>query len=146
MVTLLAVGALAVGALAQQTGTRSVYLLPMTGGLDQYLAGQITRGHVMQVVADPKIADAILTDRLNEALGETLAKLQPRDDDPQTTDEVVHRSFRSTSNKGTIFLVDVKSRQVIWSDYEKPGRSVSGSHLNRAAERIVKKMADALGK
>jgi hypothetical protein len=136
----------AMGALAQQAGMRSVYILPMIGGLDQYLAGQITRNHVMQVVADPKIADAILTDRLNEAFGETLAKLHPRDEDPDTSEEVVHHSFRSGSNKGTIFLVDAKSRQVIWSDYEKPGRSVSGAGLHRAAGRIVKKMAATLGK
>jgi hypothetical protein len=136
----------ATGALAQQAGMRSVYILPMTGGLDQYLAGQITRDHVMQVVADPKIADVILTDRLNEAFGDTLAKLHPREDDPDTTEQIVHHSFRSSSNKGTIFLVDAKSREVIWSDYENPGRNASAARLNRAAGRIVKKLAGTLGK
>jgi hypothetical protein len=118
----------------------------MTGGLDQYLAGQITRDHVMQVVADPKIADAILTDRLNEAFGQTLVKLHPRDEDEDTSERAVQHSFRSSSDKGTVFLVDAKSRQVIWSDYEKPGRSVSGARLNQQAGRIVKKLAGTLGK
>ena len=36
--------------LAQQPAARAVYILPMTGGLDQYLANQITHDHVMQVV------------------------------------------------------------------------------------------------
>lgn len=38
--------------------------------------------------------------------------------------------------KGTIFLVDVKSKQVIWSVYERPKTSES-SQLDRSASEIV---------
>jgi hypothetical protein len=128
---------------AGQPAMRSVYILPMTGGLDQYLADQITRVHVMQVVADPKIADVVMTDQLNQSFEQTLAKLHPRKD--ETTTEEIQHSFRSSGTKGTVFLVDSKSRQVVWSDYEKPGRTNSGSHLNQEAGRIVKKLQGTLG-
>jgi hypothetical protein len=126
------------GAAGQAVTTRSVYILPMTGGLDQYLADRITREHVMQVVADPKIADVVMTDRLNEAFEQTLVKLHPRKD--ETATEETQHAFRSSGNKGTLFLVDTKSRQVVWSDYEKPLRNTSGPHLSQEAGRIVKKL------
>ena len=118
----------------QVAGVRSVYILPMAGGLDQFLAAELTRDHVMQVVADPKTADAVLTDRLGEAFEKRLAKIHPRDEDGDG-DAEVHPGFRSSGSKGTIFLVDMKSRNVLWSDYGKPTRSV-----NRDAARIVKRL------
>ena len=136
---------LAISASAQSVGDRSVYIMPMAGGWDQYLAGQIAREHVMQVVADPKIADVVMTDSLNETLTQTLAKLHPKEDRDAADVEVPH-TFHKSGSKGTLFLVDAKSRQVIWSDYEKPARNVSAGRLNRAAERVVKKMQGALGK
>ena len=124
---------------AGQANTRSVYIFPMAGGLDQYLADQITREHVMQVVTDPKIADVVMTDQLNASFEQTLAKLHPRKDETTPAEEIQH-SFRSSGTKGTVFLVDTKSRQVVWSDYEKPGRNNSGARLNQEAGRIVKKL------
>lgn len=117
----------------------------MAGGLDQYLAEWLTRGHVMQVVADPKVADVVLTDRLGEAFEQKMAAIHPRDDDDDD-DAAVHASFRSSMNRGTIFLVNTKSRQVLWSDYQPPPRSNSSAALNREAERIVKKMHDNFAK
>ena len=60
------------------SNVQSVYLMPMSGGLDQYLAHQITNAHTFSVVTDPKHADAIFTDRLGEALQAQLEKLYPR--------------------------------------------------------------------
>ena len=134
---------LAVSALSQPA-LRSVYLLPMADGLDQYLAGQIAREHVMQVVADPKMADAVMTDRLNPAFAQTLAKLHPRDEDDEA--DQLHHSFKSATAKGSLFLVDVKSRQVIWSSWDKPARNSSGARLNDEAGRIVKKLQITLGR
>jgi hypothetical protein len=39
--------------------------------------------------------------------------------------------------RGTIFLVDLHSRQVLWSTFERP-KSYTARDLDRAAERIVK--------
>ena len=116
----------------------TVYIMPMAGGLDQYLAACLTRDRVMQVVADPKIADIVLTDRLGEAFEQKMAEIHPKDD--KKTDPNSHPAFRTTTARGTVFLVHVKSRQVIWSDYENFPASSSGSNLNQVAERIVKKL------
>jgi len=62
---------------AELTSIHSVYLLSMSRGLDQHLANQLTAGHVFEVVTDPKLADAILTDRIGEAFEEKLAGLLP---------------------------------------------------------------------
>ena len=59
------------------SNVQSVYLMPMSGGLDQYLAHQITSAHTFSVVTDAKHADAIFTDRLGEALRTQLEKLYP---------------------------------------------------------------------
>jgi len=117
---------------AQSGGVHRVYVLPMTGGLDQYLAERLTRDHVMLVTTDPKSADSVLTDRLGEGFEAQMDKLTGKND----KDKDIHPSFRSSAANGTVFLVDAKSRQVLWSDYEKPARG----GLDREAERIVKKL------
>ncbi|HEY1204319.1 MAG: hypothetical protein ABSH46_16780 [Bryobacteraceae bacterium] len=59
--------ALAAPPKAELTQVHKVYLLPMTNGLEQYLANRLTSLGVFQVVTDPKKADAIFTDRIGEA-------------------------------------------------------------------------------
>lgn len=138
---------IAAGALAQAPAGRQVYVMPMAGGLDQYLAAQITHAHVMQVVTDPKAADVIMTDRIGDAFEQRMTELfpPPKSDDKKDdkkddkTAGAVRTSFRSTAARGTIFLVDAKSRQVVWSDHEKPVETTD-RELNREAARIVKKL------
>src|SRR5580658_8761835 len=108
---------------AQYAGPKTVYILPMAAGLDQYLAQWLTKDHVMQVVADPKIAEVVMTDRLGEAFEQKMKEIRPEGD--KKSDENARNTFRTTKPRGTIFLVDAKSRQVLWSDYEKPPRSNS---------------------
>src|SRR6266581_4694179 len=134
LVSTLGLGMLAFGLSAQSEG-RSVYILPMAGGLDQYLAGQIARERVMRVVADPKAADLVLTDSLGASFEQKLTKIHPREgEEDDTAGETT--LFHSSGSRGTIFLVDAKSRQVIWSDFEKSSRSGSRASLNQMAARI----------
>jgi uncharacterized low-complexity protein len=56
---------------------KSVYLFPMSRGMDQYLASRLTRDGVVQVVADPLKADAILTDHLGASFEEKIKELYP---------------------------------------------------------------------
>lgn len=133
---------LAVCAVAQTSALHSVYILPMAGGFDQYLAEQIARDHVMQVVTEPKTADTVLTDRLGEAFERQIAKIHPLEGDHKD-DAEIHPGFRSSSGGGTIFLVDTKSRRVLWSDYQKMSRSSQAAVLNREAARVTKKLAAA---
>ena len=62
---------------AQVARVHTVYLLPMTNGFEQYLANRLTNLGVFQVVADPKKADAVLTDGLGESFETRLQELFP---------------------------------------------------------------------
>lgn len=136
----------ALAAMAQGNGPKSVYVLPMALGFDQHLAEQLTREHVLTVVADPKTADVVLTDRLGEGFEARMAKIHPRDEDEDEDAAAIHPSFRSSGNTGTLFLVDSKSLHVVWSDYEKRPRRLSAGNLNREAARVARKIRESLGK
>jgi hypothetical protein len=125
-----------------QSAPRTVYVLPMANGLDQYLAQRLSSDRVLKVVADPKIADVVLTDRLDEAFEQKLVEIRSADQkkDDDKNDTRAHAAFRSSKGKGTIFLVDAKSREVLWSDYEKVPVSSSSEVLNREAQRIATKL------
>ncbi|MDQ6678475.1 MAG: hypothetical protein M3Z09_14410 [Acidobacteriota bacterium] len=58
----------------------------------------------------------------------------------QQSDAEPHSSSFSRG-KGTIFLVDAKSRQVVWSDYRQPGNSSP-----RQLEKMAKQMVSSLNK
>src|SRR5580658_8267666 len=131
-------------AFAQYAGPKTVYILPMAAGLDQYVAQWLTKNHVMQVVADPKIAEVVMTDRIGEAFEHKMQEIRPNAD--KKSDNAIHGEFHSTKARGTIFLVDAKSHQVLWSDYQKPPRSNSDGDLNRTAEEIAKKISGPSGK
>ena len=144
---------------------RSVYIMPMANGMDQYLADRLTREHVLTVVTDPKVADAVITDRLGLGFQEQLFQLRPElkpppppkpksadkdankdsdgdkdadKDKDEKKDAPIISSFRTA--KGTVFLVHVRTQQVVWSTYQKPGNTGS-REMERTAERIVKVLA-----
>jgi len=150
-VALIAVFAFGPEAAAQTPGIRTVYVMPMAGGLDQHLADRITRDHVYQVVTDPRTADAFLTDRIGSAFEQRMAELFPpvvddknKDKDTKEAGLGGHSGLKSTAGKGTIFLVEVKSRQVVWSDFEKAESTPKA--LDHEADRITKKLAGLSGK
>jgi len=164
------------------SNVHTVFVMPMTRGLDQYVANWLTRDHVFEVTADPKRADAVFTDRVGESLEDELDKLNPpakpeaakpeaekpesakaeagdkKADSPEVketakekdapavrqapkmlTEEGPPRQFTSGRGKGTLFLVDTRSRAVLWSLYEKPSRT-SPKELDRTAKRIVDRL------
>jgi len=125
---------------ADVPGVQAVYLLPMSGGLDQYLANHLTSAGVFKVVTDPKLADAIFTDQLGAGFEQKLNELYapPVEDDDKDTRPRTHPSSFNRG-KGAIFLVDLKSRSVSWSIYERPSRATS-EVLDRTAARIVQQI------
>ncbi len=125
---------------ADVPGVQAVYLLPMAGGLDQYLANRLTGAGVFRVVTDPKMADAIFTDQLGVGFEQKLTDLftQPAAENDKDSRPPRHASSFG-HGKGTVFLVDLKSHAVIWSLYEKPGRATP-SVLNRTAGHIVEQI------
>ena len=128
---------------ADVTGVKSVYLLPMAGGLDQYLANRLTGDQVFRVVTDPKLADAVFTDHLGEAFEKQLTGLYPPPDSAEKEEDDSSKPQQHTSSfgrgKGTVFLVDLKSRAVVWSGYEGRIGSTPGL-LDRTAVRIVQQI------
>jgi hypothetical protein len=156
---------------AELSGVHTVYVLSMSKGLDQYLANRLTNGHVFQVVTDPKLADAFLTDRVGESLQAKLEEIFPppapekaapekpapaaekaskadKDKEPPSNslvgDTVNKLDTPGTSSsfgrgKGTVFLVDAKSRQVVWSVYEL-AKGSSAKELDRTASDIVSRL------
>jgi len=144
----------------------TVYVLPMGSGMDQFLANRLIKAGVFRVVADPQLADAVLTEHLGERFEERLKELYPAGDegkggaakpaedakDEETRAEQLERErikelkelFRPKSSpwnrgKGTFFLVDRRSKHVIWSVYQRP-KNMRASELDKTAERIVKQL------
>ena len=141
---------------------QNVYILPMSGGLDQYLAKSLTQHRQYQVVTNPKMADAIFTDRLGDTFEKKLLELYPpppppekpadksakddKDDKKKDKDkekdsltmkeEPMVRLGGFNRNRGNIFLVERASKKVIWSLYKRP-KSTTPDDMNRTAESIV---------
>lgn len=149
---------------ADLAAVHTVYLLPMSRGLDQYLANRLTSEHVFLIVTDPKLADAVLTDRIGESFESQYDNLYPKPEPPKpakpdTKDgkkldderptmlatDTVNKSSNPALNssfgrgRGTVFLVDVKSRQVVWSAYE-PQKGGMLSDADRTASGIVARL------
>jgi len=66
---------------------KRVYILAMGSGMDQFLANQLTKEGVFEVVTDPKKADAIVTDNVGEAFQKKLDDLYPPPPKPKTEAE-----------------------------------------------------------
>ena len=127
-------------AAAQLDSVHTVYLMPMGSGLDQYLASQITGENLFQVVTDPKLADAVITDHLGKSFEQALAAYSA---DPKAKPDEHGRVIISSfgRGRGNVFIVGTKSHQVLWSAYEKP-RGSSPQEVEKNARRFVKKLRD----
>jgi hypothetical protein len=157
---------------AELAGVHKVYLMPMPRGMDQYLATRIASEHVFEVVTDPKLADAVFTDRLGEGFENQLEEYSPSKtpepaakaaEPPAKPAETSSKgsdaapspliNFSDTANKvsnpalmssfgrakGTVFLVDAKSRAVVWATYDPP-KGTSPKELDRTAGSIVARL------
>jgi len=132
------------GAHPELMAVKTVYLLPMTYSLDQFLAIQLTKGGILQVVTDPNLADAVLSEHVGAALEEQMKSLygeKETDPDNKDTDKGTSTSFAGpmaggTRSKGAVFLVDRKTRNIIWSDYVRPTSS-DPDELNHVANKIA---------
>jgi hypothetical protein len=129
---------------AQLKDVKSVYFYPMPAGFEQILASRIVNDHVYNVVSDPKLADAVFTDSITDAF---LYKLDHINTPPPAQDksantagyvEAPHASSFSRG-KGTLFLVDAKSKQVVWSIFEKP-KDTTPATLNKTAKKVIDKL------
>jgi len=138
----------------------TVYLLPMSHGLEQYIANALTGEHVFVIVTDPKMADAFISDHVDASLQQKLdvllappvAKADPK------AGEIPKGSILEPANKldnpadnstvsrsrGMVFMVGSKSRQVLWSVYDLP-KDNSSKELDRIASAIVSRLKKDMG-
>jgi hypothetical protein len=142
---LLAAGLFAANAPGAELGdVKTVYMLPMANGLDQFLAIRLTRGALLQVVTDPQKADAVFTDRIGAGFEQTLDglyldKTKDKDDKDKMGGDTPKPATSLSRARGAVFLVDRKTRNVVWSDYARP-KSSQPDEMNHLADRIVSKL------
>lgn len=133
-----------------------VYVWPMQASFDQYLAQELARQNAFRVVVDPKDADAVLTDRIDQTFLDRLVEMfaepepepEPEESDEQSAGsesieggQFQMRQGRSSFNlsKGNLFLVGVNNRSVIWSTYLKEFEHTP-DRLNRQAQEVVQRL------
>lgn len=151
-------------ALAQ---VKTVYLLPMSHGMDQYLAHALTRAGLVQVVTDPAKADGLLTDHLGAAFEASVKELYPevapvaapaksdagkedkdasadaKPDAPEMRTAAMDRPAVPSRNRGMVFLVKRGSGEVLWSAYHDPATR-RAKELNRAAGKLSNSLKKAM--
>ena len=134
---------------------KTVYFWPMRHSLDQYLAEQLSTGGMFQVVVDPKIADAIITERIDAPFLKAMDEMFPTPgSDTSKSQESTTGSETSTGSvetglqpsrpanrplgqpAGTVFLVHAASRKVLWSTFIDQ-KDVLPKNLHRQARDIV---------
>jgi hypothetical protein len=124
-----------------QLKARTVYIVPMANGLDRHLASRLTSSGAVWIVLDPEKAEAVLTDRVDDAFwtwsnarfkpGGKASNAAPNDDDRSRYDRPRMGGYR-----GTVFLVDPRHGVVLWSIYE-PTPDTSANALDQAAVRVA---------
>jgi len=126
---------------------QTVYIVPMANSLDQHLASRLTSSRVLWVVLQPPAADVVLTDALDDEFWTWLDRNYP-------LPAAAASGYRGPSypagysppkRRGTIFLVDPRTRVVLWSIYELPKDS-SPASLDRSAWRITNQLRIAFGR
>jgi hypothetical protein len=133
--------ALAAASGADLSALKTVYVVPMPNGLDQYLAVHLTTGSVLQVVGDPNKANVILSDRIGVGLEQILSDLSANkaDNKPEKLGDEFRPLGTGSRGKGAFFLVDHDGHKVLWSTYIESKDSQPAS-LNRLAARIVERL------
>jgi len=146
---------------------KTVYLMPMSNGLDQYLANRLTKGGRFEVVTDPEKADAVFTDRIGTAFEQKWDELYPPPPPPKVETEEEEKDTKSTAKgrkapdtletsstpavhissfakgRGNVFLVSRKTRAVVWSHYTTP-KNMRSKSMDATADRIVDRLQDDL--
>jgi len=140
---------------AQLRDAQPVYFWPMQHAFDQYLAEAVHGADALTVTVDPKLAGAIMTERIDAPFLQAMEELFPSEKQAEATeenDQSIEGDFamQRTKNRpqarprGTLFLVDVKTRRVIWSTYLGELEQDS-KDLHKEALRVVEEIAARLG-
>jgi hypothetical protein len=121
---------------------QTVYITQMVNEMDQHLASRLTSSRTLWVVLDPASADAILTDSLDDSFWNWLAQTYPAPAAASSRAAAARSGAQATRHRGTIFLVDPRSRLVLWSAYDLP-KNGTPAELDRAATRLTSQLRAA---
>ena len=128
-----------------------IYFWPMPGSLDQYMAQRAQASGGIEVTVDPKLARAVMTDRIDAPFLAAMDELFPPEGEPaEARDESIEGDFRMArprnrpkgSPSGTVFLVDVASRSVLWST-DLGSFDSRPKNLRKSARRAVERLEKA---
>ncbi len=146
---------------AELSQVQTVYLMPMANGFDQYLANRLRSVSQIRVVTDASKADAIFTDRLGPSfearldemeasLKEKEAAAAPPVPGAESSSSALKLAPKTVSNigrgRGTYFLVDRRSRILLWSSFHK-AKDAQPKNMHANAGQLVEELAkDFTGK
>ena len=140
---------------------QKVYFWPMSHGFDHYLAEQAAAAGAFDVVVDPKLAQAVMTERIDSRFVEGMNELfpLPEEEDGKKSQEEESKDAEDEESagiygdgylperppnrpvgqsRGTLFLVDVASRRVVWSTYIKEF-DPAPNELHKQARNVVQR-------
>ncbi len=167
-ITLAACGAAFAQPNAELSQIQTVYVMPMANGFDQYLANRLRMAGNVRVVTDFLKADAVFTDKIGTAFEARVQEIEDEARDKQAqldaaaarksneapAPDAGNREFKFAPRvvsaigrgRGTYFLVDRRSRMVVWSIYSK-SKDMQPNTLDRNAEKVAAQFqADFSGK
>jgi hypothetical protein len=128
------------GANPELLKVKAVYLLPMASGLDQYLANALRSSDLYVVVTDPASADAIFTDSIGPAFELKWKELFPPEEEvEEKADEETHPPSTFRRGRGVVFLVERKTKQVVWSTFSPP-KDARPSTADKTARAIAQRL------
>ncbi len=158
----------------QLRDVKRVYILAMSANLDQFLASQLAKAGVFEVVTDPKKADAIITDRVGESFESKFDLLYPPPTPPKetksaadsTTDSPKSESPKSARelNSDKLAGVDLtggarpptmghgkgnifivsRGNRTVVWSIYEPPKNNTSRELTKTAERVVKHLQEDL--
>jgi len=147
---------------------KTVYILKMTSGLDQYLASELAQSGVYAVTTDPQRADALFTDSVGEPFEQKFAELYPppkRVEEKKKEDEKEKEKEKAAGGspadllgasqfrmggsswgrgRGTVFLVGRANRSVLWSMQHAP-KTTARPEMVKFAKAVTLQLRKDLG-
>ena len=138
---------------AELSQVQTIYLMPMANGFDQYLANRLRAVSQIRIVTDASKADAIFTDkiglafeaRLDEmefAAKEKIAAAAPPVPGESQSMKLAPKVVSSIGRgRGTYFLVDRRSRIVLWSSFHK-AKDAQPKNMHDNAGKVANELAE----
>ena len=133
---------------------QTIYLMPMANGFDQYLANSMRKVPQIRIVTDATKADAVFSDRIGASFEAKLDEIEVavKEKELAAAPAASHDDAKFDSRqgfkfapkmvttigrgKGSYFIVDRRSRLVLWSSFHLT-KNTMPSTLHATADKIA---------